>query len=247
MRDTFFFQNTKKPIHSPMAISNLGLPCLACGLGPNDWDSKILENWTSKLHTAHGWGPTPRTPKMSSVSRRLRTAHILQWKSVRVLSRQPVRPSSWGTLHANCTLMVSCGWITRWRGQRYLSTSGGVLTDGRALSEVVGASHINWYPGHMKKATDQLQEQVKQNHVILEVRDARIPFSSSNPLLTELIRAHPNKTRIVVLNKEDLCDPTTKKSIKEKFRQEGISVVYSNAKKSNSLRQVLELVKNVSS
>ena len=44
----------------------------------------------------------------------------------------------------------------------------------KPIGEVVGVKRINWFPGHMKKATDTLREQVKKNHVIVEVRDARV-------------------------------------------------------------------------
>jgi ribosome biogenesis GTPase A len=62
---------------------------------------------------------------------------------------------------------------------------------------------INWYPGHMAKATRELKEQLKQIHLVIEVLDARIPYSSQNPHLEKVI-AH--KPRLIILNKKDLAD-----------------------------------------
>ena len=68
-------------------------------------------------------------------------------------------------------------------------------------------STINWYPGHMKKTRELISENLKAVDLVLEVLDARIPQSSRNPILDELIK---NKRRIVVFNKSDLADKTKK-------------------------------------
>jgi ribosome biogenesis GTPase A len=63
---------------------------------------------------------------------------------------------------------------------------------------------INWFPGHMSKTLNELAAQrLKQAHVVVEVRDARIPFSSANRRLDKMLEA--NKPRFVVLNKCDLA------------------------------------------
>ncbi len=62
---------------------------------------------------------------------------------------------------------------------------------------------IQWYPGHMAKAKRLLREQIKLIDIVLELRDARIPVSSSNPDLVELLK---QKQRIIVLNKADLAN-----------------------------------------
>lgn len=63
--------------------------------------------------------------------------------------------------------------------------------------------NINWYPGHMKKTRELIQENLKMVDVVVEVIDARIPLSSRNPIIDELVG---NKLRIIVLNKCDLAD-----------------------------------------
>ena len=62
---------------------------------------------------------------------------------------------------------------------------------------------IQWFPGHMQKARRQMEEQLKLVDIIIELRDARIPNASCNPILQELA---PNKPRLIILNKADLSD-----------------------------------------
>lgn len=63
---------------------------------------------------------------------------------------------------------------------------------------------IQWYPGHMAKAKHKVQEHAKLVDIILEVLDARIPLSSRNPEIGDLLKGKP---RVVILNKSDLADP----------------------------------------
>ncbi len=66
------------------------------------------------------------------------------------------------------------------------------------------AAKINWYPGHMEKARRQIRDNMKLMDMVIEVRDARIPLASANPVLGELIGDRP---RLIVLAKADLADP----------------------------------------
>ncbi|MBZ2167232.1 ribosome biogenesis GTPase YlqF [Marinobacter sp. F4216] len=63
---------------------------------------------------------------------------------------------------------------------------------------------INWFPGHMHKARKEIKQVMPQMDLIIEVLDARIPFSSENPLVPAL---RGDKPVIKVLNKRDLADP----------------------------------------
>lgn len=63
--------------------------------------------------------------------------------------------------------------------------------------------NINWYPGHMKKTREIIQQNMKMVDAAVEVIDARIPLSSRNPVIDELVCGKP---RIIVLNKSDLAD-----------------------------------------
>ncbi|MCT7865375.1 MAG: ribosome biogenesis GTPase YlqF, partial [Lactobacillus iners] len=64
-------------------------------------------------------------------------------------------------------------------------------------------ANIQWYPGHMNKAKNQLEDKLDLIDVIIEVLDARLPMSSKNPMISKLIA---NKAHIIILNKADLAD-----------------------------------------
>ena len=63
---------------------------------------------------------------------------------------------------------------------------------------------INWFPGHMHKAQKEIKEILPTIDVVIEVCDARLPFSSENPMITEI---RGDKPLIKILNKSDLADP----------------------------------------
>ena len=75
-------------------------------------------------------------------------------------------------------------------------------------------ANINWYPGHMAKARRQMEEQLKLVDIIIELRDARIPLASANPVLAELSK---NKPVLIILNKADLADDEQNHKWKEHF------------------------------
>ncbi len=66
-----------------------------------------------------------------------------------------------------------------------------------------GKVNINWFPGHMAKARRQMEEQLKLVDIVIEIRDARMPLASGNPMLNELSK---NKEKLVILNKADRAD-----------------------------------------
>lgn len=78
--------------------------------------------------------------------------------------------------------------------------------------------HINWYPGHMKKTREMIKENLKAVDVVIELVDSRIPISSRNPIVNELVSG---KRRIVVLAKADLADEACTRRWKEYFEAEG--------------------------
>lgn len=77
--------------------------------------------------------------------------------------------------------------------------------------------NINWYPGHMKKTRELIKENLKAVDVVIEIIDSRIPVSSRNPVIDELISG---KRRIVVMGKADLADDGETAKWKEKISQE---------------------------
>lgn len=78
---------------------------------------------------------------------------------------------------------------------------------------------INWYPGHMAKAKRLLSDQISKCDLIIELCDARLPYSSRNP---ELMKMTAGKKHILFLNKADLADPAVTEQWLRYFRQQGI-------------------------
>ncbi|XP_076308609.1 LOW QUALITY PROTEIN: mitochondrial GTPase 1-like [Tachypleus tridentatus] len=96
-----------------------------------------------------------------------------------------------------------------------------------------------WFPGHMYKGMKQMQQKLKMVDCILEVHDARIPFSGRNPNFYHLLTAV--KPHILVLNKVDLADVTSQKQIEQSLKQQGINqIIFTNCKdqKDRGLKKV---------
>lgn len=68
----------------------------------------------------------------------------------------------------------------------------------------IGSTALHWYPSHMARAVERIKKRLEGLDLIVEVRDARAPFSSANPMLEELCQ---RKDRLVLFNKLDLADP----------------------------------------
>ncbi|WP_076409552.1 ribosome biogenesis GTPase YlqF [Shewanella sp. UCD-KL12] len=76
---------------------------------------------------------------------------------------------------------------------------------------------IQWYPGHMHKAQKEIAEVMPQVDLVIEVLDARIPYSSENPMVSSL---RGDKPCIKLLNKSDLADPVVTQAWIEYLEQE---------------------------
>ena len=79
-------------------------------------------------------------------------------------------------------------------------------------------TQIHWFPGHMNKALHEVEERVKLVDVVIELLDARAPFSSINEQLEKLIA---NKKKLIVLSKPDLADPAQTDKWKQYFIDKG--------------------------
>lgn len=99
---------------------------------------------------------------------------------------------------------------------------------------------INWFPGHMHKARKEIAEVMPHVDVIIEVIDARIPFSSENPLVPSL---RGGKPLIKLLNKADLADPVTTQLWVEKIEQEsGVKALPVSQERPDQIRNLLNLI-----
>lgn len=107
-------------------------------------------------------------------------------------------------------------------------------------NENLAKTNINWYPGHMSKAKRQMQEELKLVDVIVELVDARIPYSSKNPDIDKLAGSKP---RVLLLNKADLADDGRTKEYKAYYEKRGYYVLAVNAKTGTGMKSVLGVIK----
>ncbi len=101
---------------------------------------------------------------------------------------------------------------------------------------------INWYPGHMKKTRELIQDNLKMVDAVIEVVDARIPVSGRNPILEELIY---KKARIVILNKSDLADGKVSLMWEEHFKRQGFHVLSMNCMSGDGAARLLKLLTGI--
>ena len=100
---------------------------------------------------------------------------------------------------------------------------------------------INWYPGHMTKALRQMKEDIKLIDVVIELIDARIPYSSKNPDIDKLA---VNKKRVILLNKSDMADDKLTAQWKAHYESAGYAVAVINSKNGNGIKAINDLVIN---
>ena len=98
-------------------------------------------------------------------------------------------------------------------------------------------TNINWYPGHMAKTKRQIQENIDLIDIVYEVIDSRIPISSKNKDIDNLIK---NKPRILIMTKYDLCDELETKKWKEYYETLGYKVVLLDLIKNPNLQPILD-------
>ena len=99
--------------------------------------------------------------------------------------------------------------------------------------------HFQWYPGHMTKARRMMQENIKLIDIVVELVDARVPFSSKNPDIDELAK---NKYRLIVLNKADMADAKTTAAWQNYFEAKGFFVAKVNSQKGAGMKEVKSLI-----
>ncbi|KAL0052818.1 hypothetical protein WJX82_008276 [Trebouxia sp. C0006] len=101
------------------------------------------------------------------------------------------------------------------------------------------ASKISWFGGHMARTVRELQDRLRMVDMVLEVRDARIPFSSANPELEKLVR---HKRRLLVLNKADLAAPDKQQAILHRLEEQKLQALFTSSQKRGSIQKLLQAV-----
>ncbi len=102
---------------------------------------------------------------------------------------------------------------------------------------------IQWFPGHMNKARNEVKEIMPEMDVVIEVIDARIPYSSENPMVAAL---RGRKPVIKILNKADLADPIlTQKWMDYLEAQDGVRAMACDNNKADDVKRIVQLCKNL--
>lgn len=102
--------------------------------------------------------------------------------------------------------------------------------------------NIQWFPGHMTKTKRKIQSSLKLVYAVAEIIDARIPISSRNPDLAQIIQSKP---RLVLLNKCDMANQTATKMWIEHFKRQGITAIAIDCKSGRGLNQFAPAVNKV--
>ena len=97
--------------------------------------------------------------------------------------------------------------------------------------------NIQWYPGHMTKTRRMMTENISLVDIVIELLDARIPYSSKNPDIDKLAQ---NKFRIIILNKVDLADDQKTRKWADYFESKGYKVVLVNSVSGKGLKDITE-------
>ena len=102
---------------------------------------------------------------------------------------------------------------------------------------------VNWFPGHMHKARKKIKEAMPKIDLVIEVMDARLPYSSENPLVSE---QRGDRPCIKVLNKSDLADPKVTQAWQAYFEKEqGVKALTLCATQKGQSRRILELANKI--
>lgn len=107
------------------------------------------------------------------------------------------------------------------------------------MSEV---QNIQWFPGHMTKTRRLIEADLKMVDAVVEITDARIPQSSRNPILDELVG---NKPRIMIMNKCDVADEKATENWKRYYEKRGICVIVCDCRTGKGINKFLPTVKRL--
>ncbi len=102
--------------------------------------------------------------------------------------------------------------------------------------------NVQWFPGHMAKTRRRIKESLSLVDGVTELRDARIPISSTNPELNEIIE---NKPKIILLNKCDLADPRTTNEWIAYYKAQNIPAIAVDCKSGKGLGLFRQTVNEV--
>lgn len=98
---------------------------------------------------------------------------------------------------------------------------------------------IQWFPGHMTKAKRMMEQQLKLVDVVVEMLDARIPRSSSNPMLIQMLGQKP---KVIALNKIDMADAVKTEQWLQTFKNSGLTVCKIDCSTGKGVKQMIAAI-----
>lgn len=101
---------------------------------------------------------------------------------------------------------------------------------------------IQWYPGHMTKTRRLIEANIKLVDLVIELLDARAPYSTKNPVIDELAG---HKPRLIILNKADLADPEVTKKWINWYTRENVKVVAFTSTSGKGLKDVIKAAEDM--
>lgn len=110
------------------------------------------------------------------------------------------------------------------------------------MSDTQSTQNIQWFPGHMTKTRRQIQANLKLVDAVAEIIDARIPVSSRNPDLDNIIQ---NRPRVILLNKCDMANQTATRMWIQYFEKQGMTAIPVDCKSGRGLNQFPSAVAKV--
>lgn len=103
-------------------------------------------------------------------------------------------------------------------------------------------AQIQWFPGHMAKARREIEERIKLIDIVIELIDARAPYSSKNPMFDAILRQKP---RLIVLTKKDMADEEKTKQWENYYQSKGYQTMSVNLKDFHEYKKIMNLCRDI--
>ena len=110
------------------------------------------------------------------------------------------------------------------------------------LEESSDRPKLNWYPGHMAKASREIKAKIKLVDIIFEIRDARAPKTSGNPELDQILS---QKSRLIILNKSNFVEASDLIRWEAWFKKQELNFIFVNVMDKIALKKVTKLAKKI--
>lgn len=106
----------------------------------------------------------------------------------------------------------------------------------------IAKTNINWYPGHMAKTKREIKEKIDLIDIVFEVIDARIPYSSKNIDIDNMVS---NKPRVIIMTKSDLCDLNKTNKWKKYYEEKGYIVILMDLINNPNMKIIFDKIKPI--